>query len=197
MGSPEDVNSILERLRQKKESIRYIHVYPGDVTVYSLLEGGIKSGKKDRSLYEVPMVECSRESLREFKKNGTPIPVLYVELPADQPGKDLKAFLHAVRETGFLIDTGEGMYAVSHTAMKKLHSQLEMYGTYDLSPIHDMMLAEKMLALEPCRLRPVKKRSLETVDWKNAKGYTLAVCTDQFEGCTFVNGKITGIYSGW
>ena len=197
MGSPEDVNSILERLRQKKESIRYIHVYPGDVTVYSLLEGGIKSGKKDRSLYEVPMVECSRESLREFKKNGTPIPVLYVELPADQPGKDLKAFLHAVRETGFLIDTGEGMYAVSHTAMKKLHSQLEMYGTYDLSPIHDMMLAEKMLALEPCRLRPVKKRSLETVDWKNAKGYTLAVCTDQYEGCTFVNGKITGIYSGW
>ena len=48
MGSPEDVNSILERLRQKKESIRYIHVYPGELKVYSLIYAGIERKERQK-----------------------------------------------------------------------------------------------------------------------------------------------------
>ena len=197
MSGPEDNSSIGGLSHIRGGSIRYIHVFPGDIKVYSLLEEGIKSKRGDVCLCEVPMMECSRESLAGFKKSGTPIPVTYVELPVDKPGEDLKAFLQMIRETGLLIDTGDGIYAVSHTAMKKLHVQMEMYGSYDYSPIHDMMLAEKMLAVEPCRLRPARKKSMAKADWKNAKGYTLAVCTDPFEGSPFVNGMITGLYSGW
>lgn len=197
MDRPETENSILEQLRQKKEGIRYIHVYPGDIKVYSLLEGTIKNSGEDRRVCEIQMIECSRESLTGFQKCGTPIPVTYVELPADRQGEDLQEFLKVISETGFLIDTGDGMYAVSHTAMKKLHGQMEMYGSFDFSPIHDLMLAEKLLAVEPCRLRHNRKKSLERVDWKNAKGYTLAVCTDLFEGSTLVDGIVMGLYSGW
>ena len=163
MDRPETENSILEQLRQKKEGIRYIHVYPGDIKVYSLLEGTIKNSGEDRRVCEIQMIECSRESLTGFQKCGTPIPVTYVELPADRQGEDLQEFLKVISETGFLIDTGDGMYAVSHTAMKKLHGQMEMYGSFDFSPIHDLMLAEKLLAVEPCRLRHNRKKSLERV----------------------------------
>ena len=197
MGGPEMENSILEVLRQKQEGTRYIHVYPGEIKVYSLLEGGIKGRKESGAQCAVPMMECSRESLTGFRMRGTPIPVIYVKLPADRPGEDVKAFLKMVRETGFLIETGGVMYAVSHTALRKLHVLMEMYGAHDYSPIHDVMLAEKLLAVEPCRLRPKRKESLERVDKKNAKGYTLAVQTGPFEGSAFVDGMITGMYSGW
>ncbi len=197
MGSPEADNRISEIFRRREGSTRYVHVYPGDLIVYSLLEGDIKGREENGCLCRIPMMACSRESLTGFKKSGTPIPVTYVELPADRLGEDLRTFLKMIRETGFLIDTGDGIYAVSHTAIKKLHAQMEMYGSFDYSPIHDMMLAEKLLAVEPCRLRPKREKSLERVDWKNAKGYTLAVCTEPFEGSTFVDGMIMGLYSGW
>ena len=196
MGGPEVENIILELFRRKDKSTQYIHVFPGDIKVYTLLEEGIRHREEDRGLWEVPMMECSRESLAGFRLRGTPIPVSYVELREDGTGEDVRSFLKMVRETGIIIDTGSGMYAVSYTALQKMHKQMEMYGAFDYSPIHDLMLAEKLLAVEPCRYRPAREKSLERVDKKNAKGYTLAVSTDPFEGSLFVDGMITGMYSG-
>ena len=197
MGSPDDEKNILELLCQKKRSTQYIHVFPGELKVYSLLDAGIRDKKGKRCLLEVQMMEFTRESLARFSAKGTPIPVRFVELPINGHEEEVKAFLQMLRKTGILLDIGGAIYGVSRTAMMKMHKQMEMYGAYDYSPIHDLMLSEKLLAAEPSGHRPTEKKSLERVDKKNAKGYTLAVSTKPFLGSSFVDGIITGMYSGW
>ena len=78
------------------------------------------------------------------RKNYLLAALVFIPIYLFRQGEDLQEFLKVISETGFLIDTGDGMYAVSHTAMKKLHGQMEMYGSFDFSPIHDLMLAEKL-----------------------------------------------------
>ena len=197
MGSPDDEKNILELLCQKKRSTQYIHVFPGELKVYSLLDAGIRDKKGKRCLLEVRMMEFTRESLARFSAKGTPIPVRFVELPINGHEEEVKAFLQMLRKTGILLDIGGAIYGVSRTAMMKMHKQMEMYGAYDYSPIHDLMLAEKLIAAEPSGNRPTEKKTLERVDKKNAKGYTLAVSTKPFPGSSFVDGIITGMYSGW
>ena len=78
MGSPDDEKNILELLCQKKRSTQYIHVFPGELKVYSLLDAGIRDKKGKRCLLEVRMMEFTRESLARFSAKGTPIPVRFV-----------------------------------------------------------------------------------------------------------------------
>ena len=197
MRSPDNEKNILDLLCQKNKSTQYIHVYPGELKVYSLIYAGIKDKKGKRCLWEVRMMEYTRDILAGFSLKGTPIPVKSVVLSTNGQEEEIKAFLQMVRETGILIDTGGGIYVVSRAAMLKMHKQMEMYGAYDYSPIHDLMLADKLLAAEPCLYRPADKKSLERVDKKNAKGYTFAVSTELFSGSSLVDGIITGMYSGW
>ena len=197
MRSPDNEKNILDLLCQKNKSTQYIHVYPGELKVYSLIYAGIKDKKGKRCLWEVRMMEYTRDILAGFSLKGTSIPVKSVVLSTNGQEEEIKAFLQMVRETGILIDTGGCIYVVSRAAMMKMHKQMEMYGAYDYSPIHDLMLADKLLAAEPCLYRPADKKSLERVDRKNAKGYTFAVSTELFSGSSLVDGIITGMYSGW
>ena len=189
MGSPDDEKNILELLCQKKRSTQYIHVFPGELKVYSLLDAGIRDKKGKRCLLEVRMMEFTRESLARFSAKGTPIPVRFVELPINGQEEEVKAFLQMLRKTGILLDIGGAIYGVSRTAMMKMHKQMEMYGAYDYTPIHDLMLAEKLLAAEPSGHRPTEKRALKEWIKKTQRAIHLPSVLSRFQAAVLWMGS--------
>ena len=126
MRSPDNEKNILDLLCQKNKSTQYIHVYPGELKVYSLIYAGIKDKKGKRCLWEVRMMEYTRDILAGFSLKGTPIPVKSVVLSTNGQEEEIKAFLQMVRETGILIDTGTRVVSVDGSNIDLTYKEYEL-----------------------------------------------------------------------
>ena len=209
MGKTQDMAHIDRFISGREEEDLYIHAYPCDLAFYSVLDATGQGSTDEEEVMTYLMLFLDRKSLSRFKRFGkssfdakddkSAFEVKRVNIKkkkGHELGERGRVFLDLLSETGLFIQINGSIYGVSRSALAKMHLQAEMTGGYDRSCIHDIMLAERLLAMSQSF---GTSGSVERIDLHNAKGYTFAVSRSGSmcrEG-SFIKGIITGMYSGW
>ena len=195
MGKEQDIRHILKAIEKKEQEDLFIHVYPGDIAFFSLLEGTEMKEDDEREVTIYKMFLLNQQTLTNFRTDGTIFPIKKANIEKKKgkaPGEKGKAFLDGIEETGLLMYIEGKLYGVTKSAITKMRLLTGMTSAYDRSCTHDIRLAEKLLAIGPSRGTSV---DLDKIDSQYAKGYTFAV--SRIGGNDSVlSGMITGMYSG-
>lgn len=199
MAYRQDMAQLHKVIGHREKEIEYIHVFPRDIAFFSVLGRTVTDAGADgteKTSYSVLFL--NRLSMLSYMEDGEPIPVKTFSLlkkKGVKMGADATSVSNAIQETGLIMHMNGGLYGVTAQGLTKMLINANLQGVYERSCIHDMMLAERLLAVAAPDA-PAAAHNLNSM--RNTKGYTFAVNRNADpNGKAKMKGMITGMYSGY